>query len=114
MNWLKIAAVAIGALLAFFIVGSVIHIITAILGWVVILALIGGGGYVVYKVVSAGKGREVRTRRRDRELRNDYRRDDHRRDDLRQEDYIPPPSPPRASRPNVDDELNRLKREMGS
>jgi len=107
MNWLKIAAVAIGALLAFFIIGSVIHIITAILGWVVILALLGGGGYVVYKVVSSGKGREVRDRRRDRELRDDYREAGY-----REAGYTPPP--PQPPRGNVDDELNRLKREMGN
>ena len=40
MNWLKVAAVAIGALIAFFIIGSVIHLITAILGWVLVLALV--------------------------------------------------------------------------
>ncbi|HEX4832930.1 MAG TPA: hypothetical protein VH478_17755 [Trebonia sp.] len=102
MNWLKIAAVAIGALIAFFIVGSVIHLITAILGWVVVLALVGGGGYVVYKIATSGRGRSVRNRHRDRELRDDYRPADY-----------PPPPPPPPSRPNVDDDLDRLRREMG-
>jgi hypothetical protein len=100
MNWLKVAAVAIGALIAFFIIGSVIHLITAILGWVLVLALVGGGGYVVYKVLTSGSGRQVRDRRHDRELR----------DDSPQAGYTPPAQP---SRPNVDDELNRLKRDMG-
>jgi hypothetical protein len=109
MNWLKVAAVAIGVLLAFFIVGSVIHIITAILGWVVILALVGGGGYVVYKVATSGGGRQVRDRQRGRELR-----DDRPRDDYREAGYTPPPPPQQPSRPNVDDELNRLRREMGN
>ena len=103
MNWLKVAAVAIGALIAFFIIGSVIHLITAILGWVLVLALVGGGGYVVYKVVTSGSDRQVRGRRRDRELR----------DDSPQEGYTAPPPPQQPSRPNVDDELNRLKRDMG-
>ena len=102
MNWLKVAAVAIGALIAFFIIGSVIHLITAILGWVLVLALVGGGGYVVYKVVTSGGDRRVRGRRRDEEIR----------DDSPQAGYTPPP-PQLPSRPNVDDELNRLKRDMG-
>jgi hypothetical protein len=111
MNWLKIAAVAIGALLAFIIVGSVVGFILHVLSYVVIAALVAGGGYVVYKIATSGRGREVRDRRRDRELRDDYQRDDRPRDDYRQAGYTPPPTPPRA---NVDDELNRLKREMGN
>jgi hypothetical protein len=105
MNWLKIAAVIIGALIAFYIVGSVIHIITALLGVVVVLAVLGAGGYVAYKVVRSRRGRELRDRprgggrRQDLELRNDYQ----------QADY-PPPQP---ARPNVDDELDRMRREMG-
>lgn len=116
MNWLKVAAIAIGALIAFLIVGSVVGFILHVLSYVVIAALVAGGGYVVYKIATSGRGREVRDRHRDRELRDDYRRDDHRdrRDDLRQEDYAPPPPPPRPARPNVDDELNRLRREMGN
>ena len=119
MNWLKVAAIAIGALIAFLIVGSVVGFILHVLSYVVIAALVAGGGYVVYKIATSGRGREVRDRHRDRELRDDYRRDDRRdrrddrRDDLRQQDYTPPPPPPPA-RPNVDDELNRLRREMGN
>ena len=104
MNWLKVAAVAIGALIAFFIVGSVVGFILHVLSYVVIAALVAGGGYVVYKVATSGRGREVRDRSRDRELRDDYR----------EPDYAPPPRPSRPSRPNVDDDLNRLKREMGN
>ena len=67
MNWLKIAAVIIGALIAFYIVGSVIHIITALLGVIVVLAILGAGGYVAYKVVTSRKSRALRDRpRRDR------------------------------------------------
>lgn len=109
MNWLKVAAIAIGALIAFLIVGSVVGFILHVLSYVVIAALVAGGGYVVYKIATSGRGREVRDRHRDRELRDDYRRDD-----LRQQDYTPPPPPPPPARPNVDDELNRLRREMGN
>jgi hypothetical protein len=106
MNWLKVVAVIIGALIAFYIVGSVIHIITALLGVIVVLAILGAGGYAAYKIATSRRGREIRDRSRgrgsyqDREIRDDYR----------QPDYPPPPQP---ARPNVDDELNRIKREMG-
>jgi uncharacterized membrane protein YebE (DUF533 family) len=114
MNWLKIAAVAIGALIAFLIVGEVVHIILALLGYVLIAALVAGGGYIAYKVVTSGHRQRVKDRDRERELRAESReadRRDSRRDDLRQQDYAPAPRP--ASR-DVDDELNRLRREMGS
>ncbi len=106
MNWLKVAAVIIGALIAFYVIGSVIHIITALLGVIVVLGVLGAGGYVAYKVVTSRRGREIRGRGsrgrgQDRELGDDYR----------QADYTPPPQP---ARPNVDDELNRIKREMGN
>jgi hypothetical protein len=112
MNWLKVVAVLIGAIIAFYIVGAVVHMITAMLGVVVFLAVLGGGGYVAYKVVTARRGRELRGRPhggryQDRELRDDYR----------QADYTPPKAdytpPPRPARPNVDDELERIRREMG-
>ena len=93
MNWLKVAAVLIGALIAFLIVGEVAHIILSLLGYVLVAALVAGGGYVAYKVVTSRHGRELR-------------------DDYRQADY-PPPPPPRPARPNVDDEMDRLRREMG-
>jgi hypothetical protein len=106
MNWLKVAAVLIGALIAFLIVGEVVHIILSLLGYVLIAALVAGGGYVAYKVVTSRNGRQIRDRSR-------RRRQDHElRDDYRQADY-PPPPPPQPARSNVDDELNRIRREMG-
>jgi hypothetical protein len=107
MNWLKVVAVIIGALIAFYIVGSVIHIITALFGVIVILAVLGGAGYVAYKIASSRRGRELRDR-----SRGGRRPENELRDDYRQADY--PPPPPRPARPNVDDELNRMKREMGN
>ena len=103
MNWLKVAAVVIGALIAFLIVGEIVHVVLALLGYVLIAALIAGGGYVAYKVVTSSRRREVKDRhhgRRDRQLPdNDYRTSDY--------------TPPASSRSNVDDELNRLRRDMG-
>ena len=106
MNWLKVAAVVIGALIAFLIVGEVVHVILALLGYVLIAALIAGGGYITYKVVTSSHRREVKDRHRDRKLPDD----DHRGGDYRQADYPQLPSP---SRPNVEDDLDRLRRDMG-
>ncbi|HUN32349.1 MAG TPA: hypothetical protein VMU95_10015 [Trebonia sp.] len=100
MNWLKVAAVVIGALIAFLIVGEIVHVVLALLGYVLIAALIAGGGYVAYKVVTSSRRREVKDHHRDRQLPDDH---------YRQADYQPPASP----RSNVDDELNRLRRDMG-
>jgi hypothetical protein len=107
MNWLKIAAVIIGALIAFYIVGSVIHIITALLGVIIVLAVLGAGGYVAYKAVTSRRGRELRDRSRGRGRRQDLEL----RDNYQQADYPPPPQQP--ARANVDDELDRMRREMG-
>ena len=109
MNWLKIAAVIIGALIAFYIVGNVIHIITALLGVIVVLAVLVAGGYVAYKVVTSrkspggpatGPGATAAVSR-DREPTTTGSR------------TTPPPGFPPARRANVDDELDRLRREMG-
>jgi hypothetical protein len=101
MNWLKVAAVVIGALIAFLVVGEVVGIILHLLGFVLIAALVVGGGYIAFKVVASSRGREVKDRYRDRELRDDHHR---------QADY---PRPAAPSRPNVDDDLERIRREMG-
>jgi hypothetical protein len=60
MNLAKVAAVIIGAILVFLVVGSVVHLLTAVFGAVLFLAVIGGGGYVAYKVVRGARRRELR------------------------------------------------------
>jgi hypothetical protein len=108
MNWLKVAGVAIAALIAFLIVGSVIHVIMTLLGYVIVAALIGGGGYVVYKIATSSQGRKLRDRR-GHEIRDDDQGAGH---------APPPPGtgtppPPALPHGNVDDDLARLRREMG-
>lgn len=109
MNWLKVAAVAIGALLVFLVVGSVVHVILSLLSYVLIAALVAGGGYVAYKIVSSGGRRELRRSRSRRDERRQVRQDYAEPDP----DFGVPPATPRPAASNVDDDLARLKREMG-
>jgi hypothetical protein len=60
MNWVKIAAVVLGAIIVFLVLGSVVHFVLSILGAVVFLAILGGGGYVAYKMVRGARRREIR------------------------------------------------------
>jgi hypothetical protein len=109
MNWLKVAAVAIGALLVFLVVGSVVHLIMTLLGYLLVAALVAGGGYVAYKIVTSGGRRELRRgrgrRSERRQVRQDYAEPDP--------GFGVPPTEPRPAAGNVDDDLTRLKREMG-
>lgn len=117
MRGWKIAAIAIGAIIAFFLVGTIVHVIISALITVAIAALVAGGIYVAIKVARSNK--QVSGKSRDSEIRDQYSGSALPRSDLDQ--YVPstPPSRP-AARPSasraqdVDDELARLKREMGS
>jgi len=104
MRWFKIAAIGVGILIAFLVVGSVIGAIFHILTELVIAALVVGAVVVAVKV--ARSRREVPGKKAEREVRD---RDDH-------EQYNRPL--PRAdvepASGNVEDDLARLKREMGS
>ena len=101
MPWLKIAAIGAGILIAFFIVASVIGTILHIAIEVAIAAAVVGG--IVAAVKIARSRRQVSGRQADREVRE--------------------PDHPQYSRPlpradveparDVDDDLARLKREMG-
>jgi len=121
MNWFKVAAIAVGILIAFLVVGSVMHFIIAAVTYLVIAALVAGGVYVAIKV--ARSGRQVEGKKAEREVRDhDYEQYSR---PLPRGDVEPvsTPSPPQPSRPasparpapqDIDDELARLKREMGS
>ena len=119
MDWLKIAAIVGGIIVAFLIVGSVVHFILAAISTVLIAALVVGGIAVAIKVARSGK--QISRKREEREVRD---RDTYQplpRTDV--ETYSAPsqqtrqPQPPQQSAPNshdIDDELARLKREMGN
>jgi hypothetical protein len=113
MPWFKIAAIGAGILIAFLIVSSVIGTILHLAIEVVIAAAVVGGIVVAVKV--ARSRRQVSGRQAEREVREPDR---PRHRPLPRADVEPmsTPQPPRPSRPaaqDVDDELARLKREMG-
>jgi hypothetical protein len=122
MGWLKIAAIAGGIIIAFLIVGSVVHFILAAISTIVIAALVVGGIAVAIKM--ARSGRQISRKRAEREVREHDTYQPLPRNDV--EPYSAPtqqtrPSPqtqqPRQSAPSsndIDDELARLKREMGN
>jgi FtsH-binding integral membrane protein len=60
MNWAKIGAVIIGAIIVFFVLDTAVHALLGLLGALLFVAVIGGGGYVAYKLVSGNRRREIR------------------------------------------------------
>jgi len=113
MRWFKIAAIGVGILIAFLIAGSVIGFIIGAVTKLVIAALVVGAVAVAIKV--ARSRRQVSGSKAEREVRDrdheEYNRPLPRAD---VEPAAPPPSPVRPATHDVDDELARLKREMGS
>jgi MFS superfamily sulfate permease-like transporter len=91
MRWFKVAAIAAGVLLAFLVVSSVIgFLIEAVIAALVVAT-------IVFAVKAAFYREQVSRNRPDREVREPT--------------YSSPL--PRHNRRDVDDELARLKREMG-
>jgi hypothetical protein len=114
MRGLKLAAIAIGAVIALIFVFSVIHLVIDALIFVAIAALVAGGVYAAFKLGRASN-REVSKGSRESEVQDARSARPLPRADV--EPYTPP-AQPTVSRPvtgaNVDDELARLKREMGN
>ena len=111
MRWFKIAAIGAGILIAFLVVGSVIGFIIHAVTYLVIAALVVGAIAVGIKM--ARSGRQVSAKKADREVREpDY--EQYGRSLPRADvESVSTPQPPRPATPDVDDELARLKREMG-
>ena len=60
MNVIKVGAVVIAAIALFVVLGHVVSFIMGLIGTLFFLALVAGGGYVAYKLVSSGRRREIR------------------------------------------------------
>ena len=69
MKWFKIAAIAGGIIIAFLIVGSVVHFILAAVTTIVIAALVVGGIAVAIKMARSGK--KISSKRAEREVRDE-------------------------------------------
>jgi len=110
MNWFKVAAVGVGIIIAFLIVGSVVHFILGAITTILIAAAVVGGIAVAVKVARSRK--QVSRKREEKQVRepdySEYSRP------LPRADIEPvTPQPGRQGTQDVDDELARLKREMG-
>jgi hypothetical protein len=110
MNWFKVAAIGVGILIAFLVGGWVIgFIIHAVLDLVIAAAVVGA---IVVAVRMARSRNQVSRKREDKQVRepdySEYSRP------LPSADIEPvAPQPGRQGAPDVEDELARLKREMG-
>ena len=114
MRWFKVAAIAGGVLIAFLIVSAVIGTVLHLVIDVVIAALVVGAIAVAIKV--ARSNRQVSRKRSEREVREpEYSRPLPRGDVEPVSTNVPPrPSAQNTHSPqDIDDELARLKREMG-
>src|SRR5579859_4885430 len=113
MSWFKIAAIAGGIIVAFLIVGSVVHFILAAITTIAIAALVVGGIAVAIKMSRSGK--QVSRKRAEREVRDHDTHQPLPRADVEPYSTPVPTQQPRRAAPNtadIDDELARLKREM--
>jgi hypothetical protein len=111
MRWFKVAAIAAGILIAFLVVSSVIGFVIKAVAYLVIAALVVGAVAVAIKV--ARSGRQVSRKRAEREVREHRRSRPLPRADVEPVSTPYPSQPSRQNAPDVDDELARLKREMG-
>ena len=115
MRWFKIAAIAGGIIIAFLIVGSVVHFILAAVTTIVIAALVVGGIAVAIKMARSRK--QISGKRAEREVRDPDSYQPLPRADVEPYSTSAPTQQPQRSTPDaqdIDDELARLKREMGN
>jgi len=114
MGWLKLAAIAGGILIAFLVVGGIVGAIIHALGTLLIAALVVGGIVVAIKVARSGK--QVSGKKAEREVPEpDSYRPLPRSDVEPYTTSVPTPQPRSTPNPqDIDDELARLKREMGN
>lgn len=108
MRWTKVALVVAGGLVVFFVVNTVVHVILGLLTALAFVAIVAGGVAIAVKIAAAKKHREVSRKHKDYEVKDDP---------AKHVVLAPPPMPPTPAssrKADVDDELARLKREMGA
>src|SRR5262249_17757041 len=113
MNWLKVGAVVVGGIVVFFVVDSLIHVFLGLVTAIVFVALVGGGIYAAAEI--AGANRRRRELKQEREL-HEERRPRRGREPASDTRAVARPATPGvpAAHHDVEDDLARLKREMGS
>jgi len=114
MRWFKIAAIAGGIIIALLIVGQVVHFLFAALTTLAIAALVVGGIAVAIKMSRSGK--QISNKREEREVRDQDSYQPLPRADVEPYSTSVPTQQPRSApkAQDIDDELARLKREMGN
>jgi len=112
MRWFKVAALAAGILIAFLVVGSVVGFILHVVTYVVIAALVVGGVAVAIKVARSGK--QVSGKKAEREVREPDSSRPLPRGDVEPVSTSYPSQPVRPNMQDIDEELARMKREMGA
>ena len=112
MRWFKVAAAGVGILIALIIGWAVVGFVLHAVEFIVIAALVIGAVAVAIKVARSGK--QISRKRADREVREpEYSRSLPRTDvEPAATSYSAPPSRPNTQ--DIDDELARMKREMGA
>jgi hypothetical protein len=108
MRGFKVIAIAVGVLIAFLFVGTVVGFLIHAVIDLVIAALVVGGIVVAVKMARSSK--QVSRGRKENEVKDSYTRPLPSAD---VEQYAQPTRSQYGSQ-DVDDELARLKREMGS
>lgn len=106
MNWLKVGAIVVGGIIVFFVLDSVVHVLLGLLSAIAFVAIVAGGGYVAYKILGSRRRREVRDRSEERKQPRQ----------VEDTTIVVPPRTTPAPQPahhDVEDELARMKREMG-
>lgn len=60
MNLLKVGAIVVGGIILFVVLGKVVSVVIGLITALFFVALVAGGGYLAYKLVSGGKREEIR------------------------------------------------------
>jgi hypothetical protein len=60
MNLLKVGAVVVAGIVLLVVLGKVVSFAIGLITALFFVALVAGGGYVAYKLVSGGRRREIR------------------------------------------------------